>query len=203
MPPLQTQSSFIPRKPSEVEQLAGPPRGGMGFVTVVSLVVFLVSALSAGGAYVYEQYLKQGNKSKETTLLKVKTEFEPEIILDLQALGQRIEVANGLLASHPALTLLLSALGESTLQTVQFTKLTYVRSGTKLGIADVSLEGRAQSFSSVALQSDEFGKSRAFKNPIFSGIVPVATAAGGGVRFSVKLEADMNVLSYQKTVAAQ
>lgn len=199
MPPIQTQSSFIPRKPLTNDKTLAPQGGGTGFFTVVSIIVFLLSGLSAGGAYAYEQYLKTNIASSKATLEKAKGAFEPEIIFDLQALGSRITSAKTLLTNHPAPTKLLSALGDATLQTVQFTKLSYATkdlNGMMKGA--IELEGKAQTLSSVALQSDEFGKSRIFKNPIFANIVPLEA---GGVQFRVTLEVDLDALEYSKTLS--
>lgn len=173
-----------------------PKRGGLGLFSVISIVVFLLSGLSAAGAYGYEQYLKTNIDRQKNDLLKAKAAFEPDVIVELEELSQRTAVSEMLLANHASGTRLLTLLAEATLQTVQFTDLALSESPS--GVKILELTGRAQSYSSVALQSDEFAKTKVFKNPIFSGIA--TEEAGTGVTFRVKLELDPVALSYAKSL---
>jgi hypothetical protein len=56
------------------------------------------------------------------------------------------------------------------------------------------MSGLARSFSSVALQSDEFGKNRFIQQPVFSGF---SLDDRGDVEFNVTALIDPSVVSYE------
>ena len=83
-----------------------------------------------------------------------------------------------------------------TLQNVQFTKFNYDTADD--GTATISLDGIADSFSTVALQSDQFDGNKLLKNVDFTGIT--SDSETGRIQFSVSAELDPSVLSYSATL---
>ena len=66
------------------------------------------------------------------------------------------------------------------------------------GSASLTVTGSADSFSSVALQSDQFGATKLLKDVIFSGI---SVNESGKVGFTVTATIDPSLLLYSNSIA--
>lgn len=183
----QFQTSFIPKK--VVEQKSGGFSGSSILLTV-GVVLLVLSLLSAGGVLLYTKYLDSALASKKETLQKQKAEFAPELIRDMARLDRKLEIGKLLLQEHVSVTGIFELLQDLTLKTVRFTNLTYTQS--KDGIT-LNLQGEGQSFTSVALQSDEFGESNALSEAIFSNF---QLNERGNVNFTVTAIVDPKVVSF-------
>jgi len=183
----QVQDSFIP-KTSLVES----PRGaGMGLLMLVSLFLFIFSVVAAGAAFGYERYLESSIAEKDATLKKAEGAFDSGTIRDLLRLDARLTEGRELLRSHTAPSAIFELLERETLERVQFVSLDYVLNTD--GSASLSLEGRASSFSTLALQSDRLSQSKVLRDVIFSGIT---VSEQGGVKFAIKATVDPGLLRY-------
>ncbi|HEV7449023.1 MAG TPA: hypothetical protein VGP13_00580 [Candidatus Paceibacterota bacterium] len=184
-------TSFIPKKPLVGEARTG---GGMGgLLNLLAILVFVVSLLAAGGAFAYGQYLNGAIADKDASLKKAEGAFDTRSIQDLQRLDSRLTEAETLLANHVAPSGIFTFLSATTLERVQFTSLGLDVAGD--GSAKLTMNGIADSFSTLALQSDEFSTAKVLKDVIFSGITTDAT---GHVVFSVSANVDPTVISYAK-----
>ena len=96
-----------------------------------------------------------------------------------------------MLNKHIAPSALFSFLSQQTLEKVSFKTFSYAVQTD--GSAKITLAGTADSFSTVALQSDQFGSSKVLKDVVFSGI---AVATDGSVDFTVSATVDQSLLSY-------
>ena len=193
----QVSPSFIPKKPlnTPATRKGG---GAMGmFIFLISALIFVASLVSAGGAFVYRGFLKSSLAQKQDTLQKAEAAFDPSAIQDLVRLDSRINNAEALLQKHVSTLAIFNLLATQTLQNVQFTNFTYELQSNKS--ANVTLSGVADGFSTVALQSDQLGASKIFKDVVFSGIVVNPT---GKVAFSVKASVDAPLLNYAKSLTA-
>jgi hypothetical protein len=189
----QVQQSFIPKKP-----LVGESRSGInGLFTFAAGLLFFASLLAAGGAWFYGQHLDSSIADKKTDLDKAKAAFNLDKIQELGRLDSRFIEAQKLLDSHIAVTGLFSFLADSTLEKVQFTSLSL--DVDKGGTAKLSMSGVADSFSTLALQSDKFSEAKMLRDVIFSGITTDAT---GHVVFSVSANVDPALMSYARLNAA-
>ncbi len=65
--------------------------------------------------------------------------------------------------------------------------------------AKIVLTGTADSFSTVALQSDQFGASKVLKDIIFSNI---GVQDGGAVSFTVSASIDPSLILYKNVIAS-
>jgi hypothetical protein len=183
----QFQTSFIPKK--VVEQKSSSVSGA-GILLVVSVVLLVLSLLSVGGVLLYEKYLDGALVSKKESLQKQRDSFAPELIREMSRLDRKLEVAQTLLQEHVSVTGIFELLQELTLKTVRFTNLSYTQ--TEEGI-QVKLQGEGQSFTSVALQSDEFGKSSFLSEAVFSNF---QLNERGNVNFSVSAIVKPSVVSF-------
>lgn len=185
----QVGASFIPKKP-----LVGESRrrsGMFGLVMFVSIMVFIISLVAAGATVLYVQYLKGALVSKSESLTRSQEAIGPAAIQDLIRLDDRINQSKALLSKHVAISAIFDFLSAQTLEKVQFTDFEYA-AGEK-GVATIRLSGVADSFSTIALQSDQFGASKTLKDVIFSNIV---IAESGSVSFSVSAGVDPTLTLY-------
>ncbi len=185
----QVPTSFIPKKP-----LVGESRvGGGGLVMFLAVLIFIASFLAAGGAFAYSKYLDRALADKDASLKKAEGAFDTASIVELSRLDIRLIEGRNLLDSHIAPSGVFTLLSATTLERVQFTSLT-VGVETE-GSARIELKGVADSFSSLALQSDQFSAAKVLRDVVFSGI---SNDAQGRVQFSVSATVDPSILSYAK-----
>ncbi len=189
----QVPTSFIPKKPL-VEPRSGVGMGGL--FMLVAILMFAASLLAAGGAFAYGQYLNGALASKDDSLKKAEGAFDTRAIVELERLDSRLIQAQTLLASHLAPSGLFTFLSGATLERVQFTSLDLQMNND--GSASLKMDGLADSFSSLALQSDKFSEAKSLKDVIFSGITTDST---GHVVFSVTAKVDPTLLRYAKNYA--
>lgn len=160
MPP-----TFIPRK-AAVAEAAGARHARVSVFFSLSVVVFALSLIAAGGAFFYQRILASRLTKMNDDLVAARAAFKPAFIAELQRMDYRIQAAKTLLAGHRAVSPLFSLLERETLATVRFTKFDF--SELPEGGVRLALAGEAASFNAVALQSDVFAKDGTFINPIFA-----------------------------------
>ena len=107
-----------------------------------------------------------------------------------------INQSKTLLATHVAPSAIFDLLSSQTLEKVQFSKFEY--SVGDSGVAVIHLDGSADSFSTIALQSDQFGASKVLKDTIFSNIN--ISAETGRVTFSISAGVDPSLTLFSRTV---
>lgn len=189
----QVQASFIPKKSLE---MGATSRGeGFGLVFLIALLIFVASLVAAGAAFGYTQYLQKSIADKGKSLALDEGAYDPGAIQDLVKLDDRLSQAKILLANHVAVTGIFAFLATQTLPNVSFTTFDYSLGDN--GSANISLTGVADSFSTVALQSDQFGGNKLLTDVVFSGIT---ADAQGHIAFSVSATLDKSVLSYSATL---
>ncbi len=190
----QVPASFIPKKPVTSSPAA---KEGAGLLLIISIFIFAVSLLAAGLAFGYESYLNNSIASESDSLQKDQAAFDVSTINDLVRLDSRINQATTLLNTHIAPSAIFNFLSQETLQNVQFTSFQYDLQANGSGL--LTLNGVADSFSTVALQSDQFGNSSMLRNIIFSNL---NTDPSGRVLFTVQATVSPSLLLYSNNLAA-
>jgi hypothetical protein len=109
----------------------------------------------------------------------------------------RIIQARAVLAKHVSPSAIFYFLSQQTLEKVQLTKFDYDLGDG--GAATVSVDGITDSFSTVALQSDQLGASKVLKDIIFSDI---EVQTDGKISFHVTAKVDPTLLLYSKNVGS-
>ena len=183
----QFQTSFIPKK--VVEQKSSHV-SMVGIFLTISIVLLVISLASVGGVLLYEKYLTSALASKKEDLQQQREAFAPELIRDMERLDRKLALSQKLLKGHVSVTGIFELLQDLTLKTVRFTNLSY--SQNEEGIT-ITLKGEGQSFTSVALQSDEFGKSSFLSEAVFSSF---QLNERGNVNFSVTAMVNPSVVSF-------
>lgn len=191
----QVQASFIPKKSLTPMPVGGG--GGFGLMYLLAIFLFIVSLVAAGAAFAYTQYLKTAIASKAHSLELAQGAYEPGAIQDLIRLDQRMVNARSLLQKHIALSGIFSLLSEETLAQVQF--VSFRTTPLEAGKYSIQMAGIADNFSTLALQSDQFGGTKSLSDVVFSQIT--VDPKTGEVTFQVDTKVDTSVVMYAKTIS--
>jgi len=184
-------TSFIPKKPTT--PVAQRRRGTViNIFFLIALVIFLGATAVSVGVFLYQKVITQNIAEKGNQLVEARAAFEPALIEDLATMDNRIKAAQGVLNRHLALSAFFKLLERSTLKSVQFDNFNYT--AVPDGHISIGMKGRGQSFSSVALQSDIFGKDPFIRNPLFSNL---DIDERGNVVFSFSAALDPVLISYR------
>lgn len=187
----QVQGSFIPKAALTGDAAAG--RFGLFFL--IALLFFAMSLVAAGAVFAYQNILKKGIGDKSQELVEAQGAFQPSAIEALVRLDARMRQTKSLLQRHVAPSAIFVLLSEATLEKVQFTSFEYALESD--GSAKIGLAGIASSFSTVALQSDQFGATKVLKDVIFSAI---SVESGGRVSFRVDARIDPSLIIYTRSL---
>lgn len=164
---------------------------------LISIVLFVASAVLAAGVFLYVQFLDTQAKSKLEQLQRAKEAFQPALIQKLTRLDDRMRAADTLLSSHLSPVSLFQILQQVTLQTVAYRNLNVDANDPQS--LKIKMSGVAQSVNSVALQADLLSKSNVITSPIFTGIA----RQGDGVHFEVSALVNSNTIRYSQFVLGQ
>jgi hypothetical protein len=191
----QFKTSFIPKK-----SMGGPMPGsavsrlaGFNFMTLLATVIFLASALFAAGLYIYNATLESQIESQVVTLRKASEAFEPNFIAQATRLNKRIVAASRILERHISPSAIFRELELTTLQTIALNSFTF--SDNVEGKIVVRGSGEGDSFRSIVLQSDEFGKNGFMRDVLFAGLAPNAR---GNVDFTFEATLDPQIILFQR-----
>lgn len=192
----QFQTSFIPKKTFDVgAPTKQTPSSVAGIISFVAVILFVLSAVSAVGVFFYERFLIASIANKQETLERAKSAFEPELIRELSRLDDKFAIGRRLLDEHVAPSGVLDLLEDITLATVRYNSFAYLVD--EIG-PRITLQGTGRTFSSIALQSDEFARNRSLREPVFSGL---DLDERGNVSFSATALIDPVLVSYRERAA--
>jgi len=168
-----------------------PRRGPINLLSLIAWVIFIVAAVGAGASFLYQSYLNGRISSDEQSLNLTKGEFDPATINQIIHLDTRLNVAGTLLSGHSALSNVFAALESTTKQTVRFTSFTFSTGNQNL--LTLVMNGEAQSFSDVSLQSTAFNQTSYFKNLVVSAL---SVEQNGLVSFTMTMTVDPSLIVY-------
>ena len=193
------QTSFIPKKSlaaasQSKDRYGARTKSSIGIVFLITLIMFIGVVALAIGMFLYQQFLLQNIEKKKDSIERARAAFEPALIEEIGRIDVRMTSAREILDNHKAPSVLFDLLEDATLTSIQFKNLNY---GMKEGRISISMGGVASSFSSVALQSDIFGKNKFIQEPIFSNL---NLDDKGNVIFDFSAFVDIRLLSYVNTI---
>lgn len=187
------QSSFIPKSPAETGALKAA--GDVNLLLVLGIVIFIITGAAGGGVFLYRLSLEKANKSKDEQIKAARASFGLEIIEDLKSRARQLSGGAKIVGAHLAPTALFTLLEEHTLKTVRFKTLS-LSQGSEVAL---TMSGEAQSFNSVAYQSEVFaGLTKEFIRPVFSNF---AIQENGYIAFSFSGFINPQVVSYARTLS--
>ncbi len=171
---------------------------GPSIIGLLSLIIFVVAVLAAGGVFGYKEYLVHDIGSMGDQLTAAKANINPDQIKQITDLNTRIISTKKILLGHTVISPLFSLLETSTVKEVAFTEFHYTNPGS--GMIGVTLAGLAKGYDVVALQSNVFSGNSAIKNPVFSDL---KLNDKGQVAFTFNASIDPNLVSFQKIIQGQ
>lgn len=194
MPPASDfQTSFIPKKPLAEERAPAPATQKRGLLSLIASIIFFATIAAAGGVYLYRTSLASQVADLSTSLDRARSAFEPSLVETLQTLDKRLTASKEVLANHVTISPIFASLEELTLKSVRFTKFTYaIPEDTKL--LTVTMTGSARSYTSIALQSDMFGRNKYFQDVVFSNL---QLDSAGNVGFDLEFTVDQSYVNYK------
>ena len=188
------RSSFIPKKSIVTKSSTLKQYRSFNILTFVATAVFVVSLLASGGVFIYERLIKNSIDQKGIELENARQTIDTGLINEFKALDKKLRTAEELLGRHIAMTLFFDFLESSTLQNVQYNEFGYIFNTDD--VISIDMEGIAQSFNSLTLQSDIFRDSNIILNPVFSDL---SLDESGNVQFNVSARIDPSFVLYRNT----
>lgn len=163
------QTSFIPKKPLSEDRVQTTKP--VSIFVFIATIIFFASLLGAGLMYFYKASLIRSVSVSKVNLDKAKEAFEGDFIKELQDFDRRISASNEILSNHVTLSPIFEALGLATLKSVQFTKFSHKITGTgNTAKILVTMSGKADNYTAIALQSDQLTQNKYIKDPIFENL---------------------------------
>lgn len=194
----QVSTSFIPKKNFDTGSSRSGGSGGAGLIVLLAILIFVASLVAAGGIFAYQKLLTQSIANKSASLKANEDAYNLVVIQELVRADSRINEADVLLNKHVAPSEIFSFLSLQTLEKVQFTSFDY--SLKPDGTTEIALHGLADSFSTIALQSDQFGASKILKDVVFSDVN--LDSDKGKVTFSVTATVAPSLILYTNALSA-
>ena len=188
----RVKTSFIPK--ASLQQKRSPRSGvtsSFSLINFIAVIILIASIVGAVGIFLFEQYTIQSIERKRESLERARAAFEPATIKELARLDTRLNTGFTLLNGHVKPSQLFDELERLTLTSVRFSNFSYGE--TTPGRVFITMSGEARSFNALALQSDAFGESDAFNEPLFEGL---NLNELGTVVFNVTSIVDESVLSF-------
>ena len=162
------QTSFIPKKPID-SRPAPRSRRPAGLFRLIATLILFVSLAVWGAMFLWKAYLNNKIEGAKTSLAASQKEFELGTVTTLTRLSNRLNASEKILSNHLAVSKLFSELQDITLKSVRFNDFSVAYSGPDQGLT-LTMKGQAESYASVAKQSDAFSHNRDFHSPIFSNL---------------------------------
>ncbi len=170
----QFQTSFIPKKPITLDTPRA--RVGVDLFSFFGALILVASLIAAGGVFFYKSSIEKDIQKMDSKIAGFGSDFNQEKIAkveEMQKFDRRAHAAETILANHIMISPIFLSLENLTLKSVGFTKFNFTRgasSSLASGAVLVTMSGKAKSYDSIALESDQLVTNTYFKNPIFSNL---------------------------------
>lgn len=193
---MDNNASFIPKTNLTGSFDSGNKKSNkVGLLSLLGIIIFIISIVLAGGVFLLGQYKTKTIQDKVASLERAKGAFEPALIEKLSKLDVRINSAKKVLSNHISASAFLKLLEQITLKTVRFSEFEFTKRDD--GSFNVIMRGEANSYSSVALQSDMFGGNKFIQEPIFSDF---RLSSNGNVLFNFSAIIDRTLVLYENNI---
>ena len=197
------QTSFIPKRPL-IPQVNIRPKSGASILIVIAVFIFIISVGGAGFTFVAKSILLKNQEQDKIDLADNESRFNVPLIEELKKANIKIDLAKELLKNHIVVSEVFNMISGLTVEGVRFTSFDFSapdalnQAGKSFRI---NMKGVANTFSSVAFQSDVFGRSQKYvtnkviKNPVLSDLT---VDTNGNVSFNFSAEVVGSDISYEK-----
>ncbi|HEY4503880.1 MAG TPA: hypothetical protein VJJ28_02125 [Candidatus Paceibacterota bacterium] len=197
------QTSFIPKKPL-IPQINVRTKSGASIFIILAVFIFIISVVGAGFTFVAKSILLKNQEQDKIDLADNEKRFNLALIEELKKANIKIDLAKELLKNHIVVSEVFNMIGGLTIDGVRFNSFDFSapdilnQAGKPFKI---NMKGVANNFSSVAFQSDVFGRSQKYgtnkviKNPVLSDL---QVDANGNVGFNFSAEIVGTDILYEK-----
>lgn len=197
--PMETkfQTSFIPKKPLVPE--AGPKvHQSVSLFSIIGVLIFIISVATAGGVFAWAKLVQTQQESYKKQIAHNREQFGTDIKF-LERFNAKINLSRELIHNHLAVANIFDLLGRETTNSVRFKSFDVTFPATPKDRVVMTLKGEGSSLPVLAFQSDVFGGSRVFKDPVVSDF---AVEDKGTVGFSFTAGIDPQEISFKKYIEA-
>ncbi|MBI5045960.1 MAG: hypothetical protein HZC14_03115 [Candidatus Niyogibacteria bacterium] len=163
---------------------------GLGFLTIISVVLLVVSFAALAGVWLYMGVLRGDMDRLSADFDKTKKEFDIASIQDLSAVSTSIDVSKKILQSHVAVSRIMDMLEQNTLPDVRFSNFNYGGGGGNL----ITLAGDAKSYTTLAEQALVL---ESIKNVESLSLSNLSLRGGGRVGFDLFITIKPDLINYQ------
>jgi len=192
-------TSFIPKRPVSSEPIVSTHHNSsVGLMSLITVVIVIGTAAAFAGVYLYQQSLLKQETTLQASITTAQDGLGTSFVADMQRLSTRINSVTTLIQNHVVVSPIFAALQATTLQSVQYKQFTYqfvTDPTTNAKMVQVHLQGVANNYAALALQSDAFAQSSLIKNPIFSNLT--VEDKTNLVDFDLIFNVDPSDLSYE------
>lgn len=196
------QTSFIPKKVA-FSQGGGHSRSGASLIMVIASLLFVLSIAGAVFTFIAKTVLIKSQEQLKIDLAESEKRFNVPLITLLTRANAKIDLANQLLKNHISVSEVFNIISNLTIDGVRFSSFEFLAVDKAYKI---NMKGIADSFNSVAFQSDVFGSSQKYgtnkviKNPVLSDL---SVDKDGNVIFNFSAEMAQPDISYERVLASE
>lgn len=187
------QTSFIPKRPVITASDAGiKVKRPTNLVSLLSILIFVAAIVGAAGLFLYRNYVQDEIAKMESELVAARAAFETDLLNEFVRLDARMMSAEELLNKHVAMSVLFDYLQNHTVRNIQYKDFAYKMD--EAGIIRLNIRGVAQSYNTIALQSQVFGGNKDMKNVSFSDM---DLDDKGNVTFTFSADLDRSAIAHK------
>ncbi len=179
-------TSFVPKQGGPTRR----PSASNNVFLLISIVIFGLTIFSAGGVFLYANYLKGAEEARGNQLIEEQKKVSVNEVEQFLRLKNRLVVSQTLMQQHVVLSQFLNELEKITLSNVRFTSLTLQVAADRS--AAITMVGQARTFNALAAQSKTFASEPYIKSAIFSNITP--NASDKTISFSINATLDPRII---------
>lgn len=210
------QTSFIPKKIVIPPGVATHASYTGSIFMAVATILFIASLVGAVLTFAGKGLLETQQKSLKINLAENEKRFNVPLIEELKKANVKIDFVNQILKKHVAVSEVFAIIEGLTIDGVRFSSFEFsdnsMPSGGSAAMTKdaktykIKMKGLANSFSSVAFQSDVFshsqkyGTNKVLKNPVLSDL---AVDTDGNVSFNFTADVSASDISYEKAVTGE
>lgn len=183
MDDTSTKISFIPKGSLVREESFLERPRSRSAITIVAIFLFTISIVGYGGLYFYNSYLEGQIAARLDEIQKIQSVFNGSTQVErAKGFRSRVDIVQGLLASHIAVSPILKFISENTLGDIMYDKFTFTRDGNDV---KVKLSGEAPTYAALAYQKQVLKVKT--KELVGSEVSDVALTQFGTVAFALVL----------------
>lgn len=207
--PESPSSSFIPKrgpgkKPTSVR------KSNFVLISIVSYALFVSAPLASAAVFIYERHTENQFNTAVVALDQAIVNFKEEDLKRVTDFNERLSLSKSLLSAHASISTLLTAIENSTAQTVRFKGIDITRKDK----ATLEVNGilTTANFDGALFQRSTYTAADIISNPLFTDIKltqtkaedsKVSSVSDKSVEFKVAFDFAVSDVSYKPLTEAE